>query len=654
MRYQDFEIRIQAAPRGKLKAEAESTSGTGVSTLKLPFPKNEMQGVAEQFDLLLSPDKDQPPPRLTLEQIGHALYESLFAGKVGQRFHESRASLEGGGQDEGLRIRLNFDLADPGILLLAGLPWELVRDEERADFLGRLRNISIVRYVPVSRSSLPPFTGPLKVLVAMAGPSDLPHLDLEAEWKKIWTALGQSPGISVDMIRQPSLADLWTKLLEDTWHVLHFIGHGGFDDESGNGTVCFVAPGGKEQPVTGALLGEHLKSFPNLRLVFLNACNTARLPRRQGQDAHRATATALVRAGVPAVIAMQTPIYDRPAIELSATFYERLAAHDPVDAALAGGRLAILRAQSPDWATPALFTRIRDGNILGEEGRNGAARGSRPPSIARETDPIRLGIRTFSDTGGVFVWGGEMDQECDQILDLRPFFTGKGNRYIKEPCLWQTEVVPRLREFLTQAGTSRRPLHLNLAAHASIAFAAGYVLNVKSGLDVTLRQRVKDGIQEWRVAPVAPDQETLFRKQRDLPGDASAKDVAVALSITRPVLVDVQHYLETSKLAVRRTLPVELAKGPSWNGVRDGLHALRLAEVLASRLAARTVQERYGVLHLFASAPNALLFFLGQLAHGLGRIQLYEHDFESGLPGAYIPSILLPPLEEKQEKPAGA
>src|SRR5262249_22991878 len=161
----------------------DSPFGPGASTLKLPFPKKEIQGVAEQFDLLLSPKKDQTP-RLTLEQIGRALYESLFDGQVGQRFHESRARLEGSGEDEGLRIRLNFDLGAPGILLLAGLPWELVRDEERADFLCRLRNTSIVRYLPVSRSPLPPFAGPLKVLVVMAGPSDLPQLNLEDEWKK--------------------------------------------------------------------------------------------------------------------------------------------------------------------------------------------------------------------------------------------------------------------------------------------------------------------------------------------------------------------------------------------------------------------------------------------------------------------------------------
>jgi hypothetical protein len=647
MRYQDFEIRIQAATGGKLKAEAVSPFGPGQSVFRLPFPKGEMQKIPEQFDLLLAADPKKPP-RLTTEQIGGALYTSLFAGGVGQRFHESLASLTASGRDEGLRIRLHFDLKEPRLIPIAALPWELLRDEDRRDFLGQLRHTSIVRFLPVPRHPLPPFTGPLKILVVMAGPSNLAKLNLEEEWKKIWATFESAPQISVGRLDQPSLTDLRNKLLEETWHVLHFIGHGGFDDQSGNGTLSLIGQGGEEEAVTGVLLGQNLKSFPNLRLVFLNACDTARIPRRQGQDAYRSTAAALVLAGVPAVIAMQTPIFDRPAIELSATFYRRLAAHDPVDAALAEGRLAVLNTGSLDWATPTLFTRIEDSNILGEESRNGNARRSRSQPRDLQSGPLRLGIRTFSDTGGVIVFGREMEQECDEILDLRPFFTGKGNRYLQDPALWRTEIVPRLQSFLREASTSQRPLHLNLAAHASIAFTAGYLLNVKSGLDITLRQRVKGGgFQEWQVAPTAPVAETLFRKLRDVPGESGSQDVAVALSITRPVLVDVQDYLKTAGLAVHRTLPIELATGPSWNGVRDGLHALRLAEVLATRMAARTSQERHGVLHIFAAAPNALLFFLGQLSHGLGRIQLYEHDFETGLPGAYIPSILLPPLEER-------
>jgi hypothetical protein len=644
MRYEDFEIRIQAGPRGKFRAEADSSSGPGQSPFPLPFPKDELQQVPEQFDLLLDPKRSKTA-RLTPEQIGEALYSSLFSGGVGQRFHERLASITASGRDERLRIRLNFDLSDPRLVPLAALPWELIRDGERKDFLSRLRHTSVVRFLPVPRHPLPPFAGPLQILVVMAGPSDLDKLDLEKEWRKIWDAVKDRPEISIGRLDQPSLADLRNKLLEETWHVLHFVGHGGFDDQSSHGTVSLVASAGKEEAVTGALLGEHLKSFPNLRLVFLNACDTARIPRREGQDAYRSTAAALVLAGVPAVVAMQTPIFDRSAIELSAVFYRRLAAHDAVDAALAEGRLAILRTESLDWAVPTLFTRIRDGNILGEESHNGAARRSRPP--AEPTGLLRLGIRTFSDTGDVIVWGQEMDQECDEILDLRPFFTGKGNRYIKDQTLWQTEVVPRLRDFLRRASTSQRPLHLNLAAHASVAFTAGYLLNVKSGLDITLRQRGRLGVQEWRVAPVAPDQETLFRKLRDLPGDARAEDIAVALSVTKAVVPDVEHFLRAHRLTVRRTLRMELASGPSQTGVRDGLHALRLAEVIAAKLGSRTAQERQGVLHVFAAAPNALLFFLGQLSHGLGHIQLYEHDFDSKLLGAYSPSILLPPAQEK-------
>jgi hypothetical protein len=521
----------------------------------------------------------------------------------------------------------------------------LLRDRERGDFLGRLRHTSIVRFLEVARHPLPPFAGPLKILVVMAGPSDLDQLDLLGEWKEIWNTFQDHPEISVDRIDHPSLAELRAKLLEEPWHVVHFIGHGGFDEQSGNGTVCFAGSDGKKETVSGAMLGEHLKSCPNLRLVFLNACDTAKLPRRMGQDPYRSTAAALVLAGVPAVIAMQTPIFDDSAIELSATFYQYLALHNPVDAALVEGRLALLRTGSLEWATPSLFTRIEDANILGEESRNGNPRRS-SSTPQRPASPLRLGIRTFTDTEGFIVWGKEMEQECDEILDLGPFFTGKGNRYIKDPAYWHSEVVPRLQKFLQRASTSQRPLHLNLAAHASIAFTAGHLLNVKSGLDITLRQRVKGGaIHEWQVAPTAPDEEKLFREVRDVPGDPKSQDMAMALSITRPVLADVQEFLKKAQVPIRRTMPIELEAGPAWNSVRDGLHALRLAEVIATKIASRTIQERYGIVHLFAAAPNALLFFLGQLSNGLGRIQLYEHDFESGAPGAYSPSILLPVKE---------
>jgi hypothetical protein len=63
---------------------------------------------------------------------------------------------------------------------------------------------------------------------------------------------------------------------------------------------------------------------------------------------------------------------------------------------------------------------------------------------------------------------------------------------------------------------------------------------------------------------------------------------------------------------------------------------------LIRRLWTRTPEERRGTLHLFISGPNAFLFYLGQLAHGLGRIPFYEFAFAGGPPGGYVASIGLP------------
>lgn len=51
-----------------------------------------------------------------------------------------------------------------------------------------------------------------------------------------------------------------------------------------------------------------------------------------------------------------------------------------------------------------------------------------------------------------------------------------------------------------------------------------------------------------------------------------------------------------------------------------------------------------GTLHVFASAPNAFLVFLGQLSTTLGKIQLYEFDKPGQKPVPYEASISLPPV----------
>jgi len=76
----------------------------------------------------------------------------------------------------------------------------------------------------------------------------------------------------------------------------------------------------------------------------------------------------MVRFGVPAVVAMQYPIGDDPAITFAREFYKSLCLGEgagQVDVAVAYARsmLAIVYPHSPAWAAPVLYTHAADGII---------------------------------------------------------------------------------------------------------------------------------------------------------------------------------------------------------------------------------------------------------------------------------------------------
>jgi tetratricopeptide (TPR) repeat protein len=76
-----------------------------------------------------------------------------------------------------------------------------------------------------------------------------------------------------------------------------------------------------------------------------------------------------VLGDLPAVIAMQGEISDAAAIIFSRTFYQQLAAGEPIDAAVTEGRRAILSEGrgSLEWAIPVLFMRTPTGELYPQE-----------------------------------------------------------------------------------------------------------------------------------------------------------------------------------------------------------------------------------------------------------------------------------------------
>lgn len=148
----------------------------------------------------------------------------------------------------------------------------------------------------------------------------------------------------------------------EQYHIFHFVGHGGFDQQTESGVLLLEDEQGRSRLVNGHYLGALLRDHFSLRLALLNACEGARTSR---SDPFAGVAQHLVQQGIPAVIAMQFEITDPAAITLAHEFYNALADNYGVDAALAEARKVLYAAGNDiEWGTPVLYMRAQSGQLF--------------------------------------------------------------------------------------------------------------------------------------------------------------------------------------------------------------------------------------------------------------------------------------------------
>ena len=412
MSYEDFVIQIGPDTGGGYAVSVvKSPAGEGAGSMKIPFDGVEIGQVLANLGGVVrgSQGADDGTAdgsrhlRLassgvlhhTPREVGAALFRALFSEQVRSLFDQSLGKTRGD-TDGGLRIQIKLNPEHPDLARLYSLPWELLYRPDTQDFLSLSRSSPIVRYLDVSRPTTPyPLPSPLRILVAMASPTGLAPLDFQRERLNIETAWGRQRSVEVIFLPHASPGAIREELLERPCHVLHFMGHGGFDRRSGEGVLYLEGEKGAPLPVSGHVLAAKLKDFRSLRLVFLNACETARAAGEAGVNPFAGVATALILGGIPGVLAMQFPISDQAAITFSRTFYRRLAAGDPVDTAATEGRQAVHseNAASIEWATPVLFLRTADGNLFSKPSaapRNSTAGGQRRASALEASRPSPL------------------------------------------------------------------------------------------------------------------------------------------------------------------------------------------------------------------------------------------------------------------------
>ena len=329
-------------------------------------------------------------PEAELQSWGQTLFRQVFRGQVEQLFRRSldRAA----GQGQGLRLRLRL-LDAPELL---PVPWEILYDPQGRRFLALSGQTPLLRYLempePDRALALAP---PLRILALLASPTDLPPLSVEREQAVLAQALAPAVDRGLVQIRWAEQADLPTVqgwLRREPVHVLHFVGHGLFDRDQGQGFLAFQDEEGRTRPVSASQLGVLLQDRPSLRLVVLNSCDTAQAT---SVDPFGGIAQHLVRQGIAACAAMQASIPDRAAVTFARVFYSALAEGLALDTALVEARKAIYFAgYTAAWAVPALYTHAADGRIF--------ARPAEPVHRADEPEPepegtVRIHI---GDRGG--------------------------------------------------------------------------------------------------------------------------------------------------------------------------------------------------------------------------------------------------------------
>jgi len=230
-----------------------------------------------------------------------------------------------------------------------------------------------------------------------------------------------------------------------------------------------------------------------------------------------------------------------------------------------------------------------------------------------------------------------LEDRCTSVLNLLSHFD---DRAIRDQQDWTGSLYPKLKDFLLGSARNEQNLRLILDAHITLAFAAGSVLNIKSGRAVEIEQRTI-GHQVWHAADMPhdstwPSWQFNVEKIADQPGE-----IAIAVSLTHEITLAVKTHIKQSLPGISTLLIARPSCGPGSRAVTCGRHAFELAEKLAQRLNAERL-ESPTITHLFIAAPNGFTFFLGQRQPSFGRTTLYEYDFEGTVGGGYKPSLLLP------------
>ncbi len=286
--------------------------------------------------------------------LGQELYHALFQGTI----RDSWLAAQGIAQHQQDTLRLRLGLMDNRILRL---PWEVMNRGDRPLATGT--DVVFSRY---QLGGVPSYGGdrsggPLRILMVLSAPTDQEQLQLHDEANYLREELtsdrsGYSgPEIEVKILEQPGREQLTQDLEQGNYDIFHYAGHSGWGTAGGD---LYLVNG--RTGLTEALSGEDLAGIlvnNGVRMAVLNSCRGAH-GATSGGDSVGNLSDALLRRGVPAILAMAERIPDDVALSLSRLFYRNLKQGYPIDLSLNRSRQGLISSygsQQLYWALPILY-----------------------------------------------------------------------------------------------------------------------------------------------------------------------------------------------------------------------------------------------------------------------------------------------------------
>ena len=190
-----------------------------------------------------------------------------------------------------------------------------------------------------------------------------------------------------------------------------------------------------------------------------------------------------------------------------------------------------------------------------------------------------------------------------------------------------------------RGGQEVREARLILDAHASIAFLAGAVLDLKSGVQTELVQKGRVGAQIWRADDGTAAQGARFKTAAEKVGDG--REIAVAISVAQSATAQARAYVAAHLPQVEKLVSFEMPTGPGQQTVVCGEYAAALAEQVSNFVRALKATDADAVVHVFAACPNTLLFSFGPEPSGIAPCIVYEFDFDRKEHKTYQPSFVI-------------